>query len=161
MRRLFAQLLHEEMKVNKDIYLLTGDLGYGMWDKIRDDFPERFFNVGSAEQLLIGAGVGLALDGKIPICYSVTSFLLCRPYEFIRNYLNHESIPVKLLGGGLYDDYGNLGFTHHCNDWQQILFPLDNICRFVPKNKEDLQSRFSDYIYNKKPSFMGLRRESH
>src|SRR5574343_6428 len=104
MRRLFADLLYEEMRLDDRIVLLTGDLGYGMWDKIRDTYSDRFFNVGSAEQLLIGSAVGLALENKIPICYSVTSFLLYRPFEFIRNYLNHEKIPVKLLGGGLNKD---------------------------------------------------------
>ena len=45
-RKLFAELLFNEMAVNEDIYLVTGDLGYGLWDKIRDTYPERFFNVG-------------------------------------------------------------------------------------------------------------------
>ena len=161
MRRLFSQLLENEMSINRDIYLLTADLGYGMWDRIRDNFPDRFYNVGAAEQLLIGAGVGLTLEGKISICYSITSFLLNRPFEFIRNYLNHENIPVKLLGAGLNDDYGNLGFTHHSNDYKNILSLFNNIECFVPKNKEDLQENFKSYIYNNKPSFVGLRRESH
>ena len=161
MRRLFAQLLHEEMKINKDIYLLTGDLGYGMWDKIRDDYPDRFYNVGSAEQLLIGAGVGLALQGKIPICYSVTSFLLYRPFEFIRNYLHHENIPVKLLGGGINKDYGNLGFSHWSEEYEQVLSVVNNIYHFKPETPEGLKLMFHGYIYGKQPAFMGLRRENH
>jgi transketolase len=161
MRRLFAQLLHEEMKVNKDIYLLTADLGFGMWDKIRDDYPDRFYNVGAAEQLLVGAGVGLALENKIPVCYSVTSFLLCRPFEWIRNYANHEKIPVKLLGGGLNEDYGNLGFTHHSNDYKDILNLFPNIQNFIPNDKEELKNSFKEYLFNSKPAFMGIKRESH
>ena len=159
MRRLFAGLLYKEMIVNKGIYVITGDLGYKLWDKIRDNFPNRFYNVGSAEQLLIGVGTGLALENKIAICYSITSFLLYRPFEFIRNFINHENIPVKLLGGGLYEDYGNLGFTHHSNEFLDVLNLFKNIEVFVPKNKDDLESMFKNYIYNKKPCFMGLRRE--
>ena len=52
MRRDFAERLHTEMGQNKDIYLLTGDLGYGLWDRIRIDYPERFYNVGSSAQLM-------------------------------------------------------------------------------------------------------------
>ena len=58
MRRLFAKLLQEEMKKNEDILLITGDLGYGLWDKIRDDFPTRFHNVGSSEMVMMGMGIG-------------------------------------------------------------------------------------------------------
>ena len=72
----FAAALHDEMEKNDKIWCLTGDLGYGMLDKIRDDFPKRFVNVGASEQLLLGAGVGLALSGQIPFCYSITTFLV-------------------------------------------------------------------------------------
>jgi transketolase len=160
-RREFAKLLHQEMGVNNKIWLLTADLGYGMWDKIQDDYPDRFKNVGAAEQMMIGTGVGLALEGKIPSCYSVTSFLLYRPYEWIRNYLDYEDIPVKLLGGGLEEDYGNLGFTHHSNDYKYVLDGWRNICDCTPRNLEELRENFFYFIRNKKPSFMGLRRESH
>ena len=49
MRRELAKLLFNEMELNPDIYLITGDLGYGLWDSIRDTYPNRFFNVGSSE----------------------------------------------------------------------------------------------------------------
>ena len=85
MRRHFSELLHKEMSRNKDIILLTGDLGYGLWDKIRLDYSNRFYNVGSSEQLMLGMAAGAAMEGKIPIVYSITPFLLYRPFEFIRN----------------------------------------------------------------------------
>ena len=103
----FAAALHDEMEKDDRIWLLTGDLGYGMLDQIRDDFPERYLNVGASEQLLIGAGVGLALSGKIPFCYSITTFLIYRAFEWHRNYLNHEKIPVMLIGSGYEDDYSH------------------------------------------------------
>jgi transketolase len=159
MRAKFAEILHNEMSINKDIYLLTADLGYKMWDKIRDDFPDRFFNVGASEQLMIGVGVGLAMENKIPLCYSVTSFLLKRPYEFIDIYLNHEKIPVKLVGGGLYEDYGNLGYTHYSNDVHGIFNNLSNIKQYYPSNKDVISSEYmKDFLFNNKPSFIGLRR---
>mgnify|MGYP003629310248 CR=1 FL=1 len=64
MRKKFSSLLYEEMAVNDNIVVLTGDLGYGLWDKIKLDFPDRFYNVGSAEQLMVGMAVGLAMEGK-------------------------------------------------------------------------------------------------
>ena len=69
------------MSANEDIVVLTGDLGYGLWDKIRIDYPDRFWNVGSSEQLMMGMASGMAMDGKIPFVYSITPFLLYRPFE--------------------------------------------------------------------------------
>src|SRR3989304_5093505 len=100
MRRCFVDVLHTKMAVNNDIWVVTGDLGYKMWDEIRRDYNNRFINVGSAEQVMVGVGIGLALEGKIPFVYSITPFLLYRPFETIRNYVNREEVPVKLVGSG-------------------------------------------------------------
>ena len=132
MRKLFSNLLHEEMASNEDIILLTGDLGYGLWDKIRLDFSDRFYNVGSAEQLMVGAAVGMAMEGKIPVTYSITPFLLYRPFELLRNYLDHEEIPVKLVGGGRDKDYGHLGFSHWAEDDRKIMANFTNIKKYRP-----------------------------
>ena len=64
MRKVFAKLLEDEMSQNKDIFLITADLGYGLWDSIRENYEDRAINVGSAEQLALGACVGLAMEGK-------------------------------------------------------------------------------------------------
>ena len=88
MRKKFSSKLHSEMSTNKDIVVLTGDLGYGLWDRIKIDYPDRFFNFGSSEQLMLGAACGMAMEGKIPVVYSITPFLLYRPFEFIRNYVS-------------------------------------------------------------------------
>lgn len=146
------------MSLDERIYVLTGDLGYGMWDSIRNDFPKRYYNVGSSEQALIGIAVGMALSDKIPLCYSVSSFLIYRPYELIRNYLHHEQIPVKLVGSGRDKDYLSLGFTHWSHDLREILSPLDNIKQYYPESQEPLELITKDFLYNGKPSFLSLCR---
>ncbi|MDO8657799.1 MAG: hypothetical protein Q7K55_03600, partial [Candidatus Levybacteria bacterium] len=105
MRGWFAYDLYNHMAKNENIWIITGDLGYKLFDYIRRDFPERFINTGAAEQAMIGIAIGLALDGKIPFVYSITTFLLYRPFETIRNYINYEKIPVKLIGSGRNKDY--------------------------------------------------------
>ena len=78
MRRRFQELLTEEMRKNEDIVLLVGDVGYKVFDHLREDYPDRVINPGAAEQLMIGMGAGLAMEGKIPVCYSITPFVLYR-----------------------------------------------------------------------------------
>ena len=155
-RREFVSLLINEMNKNEKIFLLTGDLGFGLFDDIRKDFPNRFINVGSCEQLMIGLAVGLSYEGWIPLCYSITPFLLYRPFEFIRNYLNHELANVKLVGGGRDKDYKNLGFSHWAEDDVKIMSSLENIKIYKP---EKMSSEiFKEFIYNNKPSYINLIR---
>jgi len=154
MRREFAKQLFELMKKDKNVILITADLGYGMLDKIRDTFPDRFYNTGSAEVAMMSIAVGLSLKGKIPIVYSITPFLLYRPFEVIRNFINQETIPVIMVGGGRGNDY-NAGISHDASD-HEILKIFTNIKFIIPKNKKDLNLK--EIIYSNKPTYLNLTR---
>ena len=156
MRKQFAEFLHKEMSHNPDIVLLTGDLGYGLWDRIKIDYPDRFYNVMSSEQLMIGAAVGLAMEGFIPLVYSITPFVIYRPFELLRNYLDHEKIPVKLVGGGRDKDYGYLGFSHWAEEDIDVLSTLKNIQLYKPKTPTE--KIYREILYNKQPSYLNLKR---
>lgn len=158
MRRSFASLLHNEMKSNKDIYLITADLGYGLWDNIKNDYPDRFYNVGSSEMAMIGMGIGLAMENKIPFVYSITPFAIYRPFEMIRNYIDHEKIPVNIIGGGRNKDYGYLGFSHWAEDDKDIMSCFKNIKSYHPDNENELDYIFSQIILNKNPSYLNLKK---
>lgn len=156
MRKLFASFLYQQMLINSNIILLTGDLGYGLWDGIKSKFPDRYINTGSSEQLMVGMAVGAALEHKIPVVYSITPFLLYRPFEIIRNYLHYERIPVKLLGGGRDKDYGKLGYTHWAEEDQKIINVLNNITSYRPEPNDNLERIFNEFLYNDRPSYMNL-----
>tara|TARA_B100002019_G_scaffold291246_2_gene310875 strand:+ start:595 stop:1065 length:471 start_codon:yes stop_codon:yes gene_type:complete len=156
MRKQFAEYLHHEMAQDERIYLLTGDLGYGLWDKIKIDYPDRFINFLSSEQLMMGAAVGLALEGKTPVVYSISPFVLYRPFEWIRNYLNHENINVKLVGGGRDKDYGYLGFSHWAEEDLDILSAFKNIRAIKPKKLTE--NIFKGFIHSIHPSYINLKR---
>ena len=157
-RRNFHPLILEEMRKNKNIYFLTADLGYKMLDSIRDEFPDRFFNVGASEQLLLAIGVGLAQDGKIPICYSMPPFLLYRPAEIIRNYLGYENCPVKLLGGGRGKDYTHDGFSHYAGDDSSFLTLFPNIKQFRPNDFEEMKINTKEWLHFNGPDYLNLKR---
>ena len=76
MRREFADELYKIMSKDENVYLIVGDVGYGLFDKLKEEFPERYINPGAAEQLIVGMAAGLAMEGKIPIIYSITPFIL-------------------------------------------------------------------------------------
>lgn len=156
-RGYFAHALYEQMKINPNIYLLVGDLGYKMFDDHFSEFPDRCINCGAAEQAMIGLGVGLALEGKIPFCYSITTFLLRRPYETLKLYLEGENIPVQLVGSGRDKDYSHDGPSHDASDAHKILDSL-TMKRFFPDEKEEIPNIVDQMIQSKIPSFISLKR---
>lgn len=159
MRKECAHLLLEEMSVNPDIRVITADLGFGILDHIRNAYPDRFYNVGAAEQLMIGAAIGMAEEGLIPVCYSMSSFLLYRPFEFLRNYVNYERINIKLLGSGRDRDYSHDGISHWAHDDEQVLASLPNIVVYKPADLLELEQDFSDWINGDQPGYLNLTRK--
>jgi transketolase len=157
MRKEFASALYDFMSLNNNVYLITGDLGFGLWDKIRDTYTDRFYNVGSSEMVMMGAAIGLAMEGKVPFVYSITPFAIYRPFEMIRNYVDHEEIPVHIVGGGRDKDYGYLGFSHWSHDDKRIMSVFDNVKSFHPDNTEDLVDYFN-YVKQNKPTYINLKR---
>lgn len=158
LRRRFADEIHAHMKTNDSIFVLTSDLGYRMWDQIRDDYPDRFYNVGAGEQAMIGIGIGLALEGKIPIVFSITPFLLYRPFETIRNYLNNEKIPVKLIGSGRNKDYKENGFSHWSEEDKSVMHIFKNITSYWPETVNDVSRIIPKMLQDKKPWYINLAR---
>lgn len=158
MRKRFGQLIAQAMRQDDRVWLLTGDLGFGVLDEARNQFPERFCNVGAAEQLMLGAAVGLAHSGKIPVCYSITPFVIFRPYEYLRNYLDHEKCPVKLVGAGRDQDYGHLGFSHWAEDANRALDVFSNIQQYMPNTIEELETSWESWLYSNSASYINVRR---
>lgn len=160
MRKEFASELYNHMKEDDRIWFIVGDLGYGIFDKIRDDFSDRFINTGAAEQAMMGIACGLAMEGKIPFVYSITSFLLYRPFETIHLYINHEKLNVKLIGSGRDDDYKHDGFSHDASDVFELFRVgiFDHMRVSFPDRKEEIAKIVSKLIESKDPWFLSLRR---
>lgn len=152
-------LLKEQMNKTSEIIVVTADLGFGLLDDIKTEFNDRFYNVGAAEQLMIGVGIGLAEQGKIPVCYSMSSFLLYRPFEFLRNYVNAEKIPIKLIGSGRDYDYSHDGLSHWAHDDEIVLQALPNIKIYKPNTIEQLKEQFQLFLYSDEPCYLNLTRK--
>ena len=159
MRKDFAAFLHQVMLVDSRFFLVTCDLGYHLWDTIAKDFPDRFLNCGASEQAGMGLCVGLALEKKIPVFYSITPFAIYRPFETIRNYMSNEQIPVKIVSSGRDKDYAHEGFSHWATEVKAVLSHLQ-IEQYYPQDsgmfKDDMNKVFREFIYNEKPSYLNL-----
>lgn len=158
MRQEFANRLHELMSENDNIWLVTADLGFGLWDKVRDDFSDRFLNTGASEQAASDICVGLALKGKIPVFYSITPFLIYRCFETWRTYINHESIKVIFIGSGRDDDYKHDGWSHNASDDKLFVKPFVNIHSSWPESSEDMRKVLHSAMIDEKASYINLKR---
>ena len=158
MRRKFKVILYEKMKENPKIWVITPDLGYGFFKEIKKNFPDRFVQCKATENLAMGIAVGLAENNLIPVIYSITPFLLSTPHSFIRNYINHEKVPVKLLGGGRTNDYYHDGFSHYAGDDLDIIYAFENIKCFWPHDEKALEIETDKWLNHYGPAYLNLKR---
>src|SRR6476659_1180778 len=113
MRGTFVRALVEIADSDPRVLFLTGDLGYTVVEPFAERHADRFFNVGVAEQNMVGLATGLAEAGFIPFVYSIATFASLRPYEFIRNGPILQRLPVRIVGVGGGFEYGPAGPSHH------------------------------------------------
>ena len=158
MRKLFGKLIVDEMNKNKNIHFITADLGFGVLDECRKVHSDRFYNTGAAEQLMIDIAIGMTENKKIPICYSITPFLLYRPFEFLRNYVNYENLSVKLVGSGRDRDYSHDGISHWAEDDEIVLKAMPNIKIYKPNTIDELKSCWQEFVYSPQPCYLNLKR---
>ena len=122
---------------NDNMFFLTGDLGFGVLEPLKEKMGDRFINVGLAEQSMIGIASGLALSGKQVFTYTISPFYL-RALEQIKLDLCYQKANVTMIGTGTNFDYNYLGNTHFAFDDDRIMKQLLNIEVITPVNTEEL-----------------------
>jgi transketolase len=132
MRTTFIETLCRLAETDERLWLLTADLGYSVLERFARSFPDRFVNVGVAEQNMIGLAAGLAHSGKVPFVYSIANFPTFRCLEQIRNDVCYHAANVKIVavGGGLV--YGVQGYTHHGIEDLAIMRALPGMTVIAP-----------------------------
>lgn len=158
MRADFFKVVEESAETDENIYLLTADLGFVLFDDFKARHPERFFNIGVAEANMIGVGAGLALSGKNVFCYSIIPFLLMRAYEQIRVDVAYHNLDVKLVGVGGGFTYGLEGFTHFGLEDFALMRLLPNMTVVSPADIVEAKCLASISLEHKGPMYIRLGR---
>jgi len=157
MRDALIEQVCGRMRQNKSLFFVTADFGSPKLDKLKEDFKDRFINVGIAEQNLINVATGLALEGFTVYAYAIAPFLTMRAYEQIRNNLSllsqTKELNINLVGVGAGLSYDMSGPTHHCLEDISVIRTLPNISIFSPSDWF-LAEKFLDYsIKIKRPKY--------
>ena len=154
MRRRFGQLINELAYRDDKIVLLVGDIGYGIFDDFRKNHKKKFFNMGICEQSIISVAAGMALEGLKPWVYTITPFLIERPFEQIKLDIDQQKVNVCLVG---FADYPNLGPTHSELNAKKLMSLFKNIKSYFPKDGDETEKALFKSYKNKGPNFISLK----
>ena len=154
MRRRFGKIITELADKDEKIFVLVGDIGYRVFDEFREKHPDRFINVGICEQSMISVSAGMALEGLKPWVYTITPFLIERPFEQVKLDINQQKVNVKLVG---FADYPTLGPTHSEMNGKALMKLFNNIASFFPKDGDETEKMIFEAYEKKGPAFVNLK----
>jgi transketolase len=139
-----------------ELLLLTGDLGFAVFNEYIARFPRQFLNVGVAEQNMSGLAAGLALEGHTVFTYSIGNFPTLRCLEQIRNDICYHGANVKIvcIGGGM--SYGPVGFSHHATEDLAILRSLPNMLVLSPGDLWEATEAARYLVSHRGPAYLRL-----
>jgi transketolase len=155
MRKIFGKTIVKLAEKNEKIVLLTGDVEQEM-DEFKAKFPSRFFNLGLCEQTITSMAAGLAIEGFRPVIYSITPFVLERPYEQVKVDIDEQNLPVMLIG---YSDYPTHGPTHRPLNPERLINVFKNIQGYFPKNSSEAEKAMLDAYLIKSPAMIFLKKD--
>jgi transketolase len=156
MRRRFGKILTKLAREDKSIILIVADIGYGIFNDFRKEHPDRFFNLGICEQSIIGVAAGAALQGLKPWVYTITPFLIERPFEQIKLDIDQQKANVNLVG---FADYPSLGPSHAELNGKKLMQLMKNIKSFYPKNSSETEVIVKKVHKIKGPTFLSLKND--
>ena len=149
MRNSVINKIKELAEKDSDLFLICGDAGFGVLDDFQANFPERFLNLGIAEQNMMGFAAGLGLVGYNVFVYNIAPFVLYRCYEQVRNDICYQRIPVTLIGIGSGVTYAPGGITHYSVEDITIATSLPNMVVLSPSDPLEA-SKSVEYAHQSK-----------
>src|SRR5947209_176297 len=159
MRAAFVSSLVNLAERDPRIVLVTGDLGFMALEPCAEQFPDRFVNVGVAEQNMVGVATGLAEAGFIPFAYSIATFATLRPYEFVRNGPIAHQLPVRMVGVGGGLDYGHNGISHYALEDIAIMRAQPGMTVIAPADADQARSALDATWDLDRPIYLRLSKE--
>ena len=160
MRDFFVKALSDLAKLDKSIVFLTGDLGFVSFDQFEANFPGQYFNVGIAEQNMMGLATGLSLSGKKVVTYSIGNFATLRCLEQIRNDACYHDTNITIVSNGGGFSYGGLGMSHHTTEDLAILRSIPNLTVVAPSTELEVMGATNHLVSSPGVGYLRLDKSS-
>ena len=140
---------------DKRYCLLVCDMGFGVIDEMKKEFPGRVMNSGIMEQGIVGIAAGMSMSGAIPIVYSIVNFLVYRAIEQVRNDVVLQGANVKFISTGVNDYFKFLGRSHCCAADDIKLMELVGMKVYDPyASKKPFDKLVNEWIRSDKAGYM-------
>ena len=156
MRTAFINELIAQARVNPNLFLVVGDLGFSVVEPFAAEFPDRYLNAGVAEQNMTAVAAGLASEGYHVFTYSIANFPTLRCLEQIRNDVAYHRLPVTVVAVGAGLAYGNLGYSHHAVQDIAVMRSLPEMTVLSPADPGETQECVRWLSANPRPSYLRL-----
>ncbi|MEO7086929.1 MAG: transketolase C-terminal domain-containing protein [Gemmatimonadaceae bacterium] len=156
MRDVFIERLSVLAEQDPRIFLITGDLGFGVLTKFEERFPRQFMNAGVAEQNMTGLATGLALEGRVVFTYSIGNFPTLRCLEQIRNDAAYHDANVNVVSVGGGFSYGALGMSHHAMEDLSIMRAIPGVTVVAPGDDWETAQSVSALVAQRGTTYLRL-----
>ncbi|MDD2365638.1 MAG: transketolase C-terminal domain-containing protein [Desulfuromonadaceae bacterium] len=156
MRNAFIDTIIDACSEREDIFILSGDAGLGVFDQFKEKHPDRFRNMGIAEQNTISFASGLALSGYKVFVYNIIPFLFYRCYEQVRNDICYQELPIVLVGVGSGITYAPMGMTHYSVEDIGLIQTLPNLVTISPMDPVEARAAAVYSLNSEKPVYIRL-----
>lgn len=132
MKKALINTVCDLMHTHENVYMFSADLGYGVMNRILEEYPERFVNMGICEQNMASVAAGMAMEGNTVFMYSIGNFPTLRCLEQIRNDIayHHANVKIVAVGGGFA--YASLGMSHHATEDIAVMRAIPGMTVFSP-----------------------------
>lgn len=161
MRNAFLGELTALAEKDPEVVLITGDLGFGVFEEFEERFPKQFINAGVAEQSMTMVATGMALEGKKVFTYSIGNFPTLRCLEQLRNDVCYHNANVTIIGMGGGFSYGQLGMSHHATEDLSIMRALPNMTVVVPSTANEVSAAMQALYHESGPAYLRLDKSKY
>jgi len=156
MRNSFAKSIMEFAQQDESVFLITGDAGYGVLCEYQKRYPDRYLNLGVAEQNMIGFAAGMALAGYNMFVYDIAPFVLYRCYEQVRNDICYQRLPITLIGVGSGVSYAPSGMTHYSIEDIAVARTMPNLVILSPSDPVEVRSSMEYALTGNSPVYIRI-----
>lgn len=156
-RKTFGKAVTDVAAMNSDVVVFSADSGKSSgFGEFIEKYPERYFEVGIAEQCAVGMAAGMATAGKIPVFCAITPFVTARPYEMVRNDMGYMRQNVKIVGRNTGMTYSDLGVTHQGIDDIALMSLIPGMTILAPQDPMEIEEAVKAMIAHEGPVYMRI-----
>jgi transketolase len=156
MRNAFLNTLLEAAENDSCVALLVAEVGFSVVEPFEKKFPDRFYNIGIAEQNLVLVAAGMAIAGMRPVAYSMSAFLPSRAFELIKVSVCYQNLPVTIVSVGSGLSQCDMGPAHTAQEESALMRALPNMTVIFPSDSVDLNGALSYALTANHPVYIAF-----